>query len=61
MADQLPSWTDGQAKAQVLEFVRSATEPWASFAPAPKALATAKERGWAVVSMQHDFKVVFDL
>ena len=27
MADQLESWADGQAKAQVLEFVRSVTEP----------------------------------
>jgi len=26
-----------------------------------KALAKAKERGWTVVSMQNDFKVVFDL
>ena len=28
---------------------------------AEKALATAQERGWTVVSMQNDFKVVFDL
>jgi hypothetical protein len=28
---------------------------------AEKALAKAKERGWTVVSMQNDFKVVFDL
>jgi len=27
MADQLPSWADGQAKARILEFVRSVTEP----------------------------------
>ena len=26
-----------------------------------KALATAKERGWTVVSMQNDFKVMFGL
>ncbi len=26
-----------------------------------KALAKAKQRGWTVVSMQNDFKVVFDL
>jgi phosphoserine phosphatase len=26
-----------------------------------KALAEAKERGWTVVSMKDDFKVVFDL
>jgi len=25
-----------------------------------KALAEAKERGWTVVSIQNDFKVVFD-
>ena len=30
-------------------------------AGAEKALAEAKERGWTVVSMQNDFKVVFDL
>jgi phosphoserine phosphatase len=28
---------------------------------AEKALAKAKERGWTVVSMQNDFKVMFDL
>ena len=28
---------------------------------AEKALAKAKERGWTVVSIQNDFKVVFDL
>jgi phosphoserine phosphatase len=28
---------------------------------AEKALVKAKERGWTVVSMQNDFKVVFDL
>jgi len=27
MADPLQSWTDGQAETQVLEFVRSVTEP----------------------------------
>ena len=26
-----------------------------------KALAKARERGWTIVSMQNDFKVVFDL
>jgi phosphoserine phosphatase len=30
-------------------------------AGAEKALADARERGWTVVSMQHDFRVVFDL
>ena len=44
MADQLPSWTDGQAKAQVLEFVRSATEPGASFVPAPERVAAIRQR-----------------
>jgi phosphoserine phosphatase len=29
-------------------------------AGAEKALAEARERGWTVVSMQNDFKVVFD-
>ena len=40
MADQLPSWTGGQAKAQILEFVRSVTEPGESFIPAPDRVAT---------------------
>ena len=39
MADQLPSWTGGQAKAQILEFVRSVTEPGESFIPAPDRIA----------------------
>ena len=30
-------------------------------AGAEKALAKARERGWTVVSMQNDFKVMFDL
>ena len=34
---------------------------FADDAGAEKALAKAKERGWTVVSMQNDFKVVFDL
>ena len=33
LADQLPSWNDGQAKARILEFVRSVTEPGAGFVP----------------------------
>lgn len=156
MVDQLPGWTDGQAKARILEFVRSVTEPGDGFVPpshrvaafddippqrvigsgatleyghgkvyrtrgveqpaddgpgkpvhiwartgrmpllaggnadgdaamlrtarfgllirhddagrefaydtgAEKALTKARERGWTVVSMQNDFKVVFDL
>jgi hypothetical protein len=39
MADQLPGWTDGPAKAQILEFVRSVTEPGASFVPAADRIA----------------------
>jgi hypothetical protein len=27
MADQLPSWADGRAKTQILEFVQSVTQP----------------------------------
>ena len=125
MADQLPSWADGQAKTQILEFVRSVTEPghgqvyrtkgmeqpvddgpgkpvhlWTRTGRKPllagghadgdaamlrtarfgllirhddagrefaydtgseRALAKAKERGWTVVSMQNDLKMVFDL
>ena len=39
MADQMQSWTDGQAKTQILEFVRSVTEPGASFVPARDRIA----------------------
>jgi hypothetical protein len=39
MADELPGWTDGQAKEQILEFVRSVTEPGASFVPPPERVA----------------------
>jgi hypothetical protein len=39
MADQLTSWTGGQARAQVLEFVRSVTEPGALFVPPPERVA----------------------
>ena len=45
MADQLPSWTDGQAKAQILEFVRSVTEPGESFVPAPERVAAFDNDG----------------
>ena len=31
MADQLPSWNDGPARARILEFVRSVTEPGDGF------------------------------
>ena len=45
MADQLPSWTDGQAKAQILEFVRSVTEPGDSFASATERIAVFDHDG----------------
>ena len=45
MADQLPSWTDGQTKAQILEFVRSVTEPGASFVPTPDRVAAFDNDG----------------
>ncbi len=45
MADQLESWADGQAKAQVLEFVRSVTEPGAWFVPAPDRIAAFDNDG----------------
>ena len=44
------------------DVVALATTPaTASDAGSEKALATAKERGWTVVSMQNDFKVMFGL
>ena len=45
MADQLPSWTDGPAKAQILEFVRSVTEPGASFVLAADRIAAFDNDG----------------
>ena len=45
MDDQLPSWTDGPAKAQILEFVRSVTEPGASFVPAADRIAAFDNDG----------------
>ena len=39
MADQLPSWHDGPAKARILEFLRSVTEPGAGFVPAGERVA----------------------
>ena len=45
MADQLPSWTDGPAKAQILEFVRSVTEPGASFVPPADRIAAFDNDG----------------
>ena len=45
MADELPGWTDGQARAAVLEFVRSVTEPGASFVPPPERVAVFDNDG----------------
>ena len=45
MADQLQSWTDGQARTQILEFVRSVTEPGASFVPVPERVAAFDNDG----------------
>jgi phosphoglycolate phosphatase-like HAD superfamily hydrolase len=45
MADQMQSWTDGQAKTQILEFVRSVTEPGASFVPARDRIAAFDNDG----------------
>jgi hypothetical protein len=45
MDDQLPSWTDGSARTQILEFVRSVTEPGASFVPAADRIAAFDNDG----------------
>jgi phosphoserine phosphatase len=45
MADQLPSWTDGPAKARILEFVRSVTEPGDEFVPVPERVAVFDSDG----------------
>jgi hypothetical protein len=45
MADQMQSWTDGQAKTQILEFVRSVTEPGTSFVPARDRIAAFDNDG----------------
>ena len=45
MADPMQSWTDGQAKTQILEFVRSVTEPGASFVPARDRIAAFDSDG----------------
>ena len=45
MADQMQSWTDGQAKTQILEFVRSVIEPGASFVPARDRIAAFDSDG----------------
>jgi phosphoserine phosphatase len=45
MADQLPSWTDGPARARILEFVRSVTEPGEEFVPVPERVAVFDNDG----------------
>jgi hypothetical protein len=45
MADQLPSWADGQAKTMILEFVPLVTEPGASFVPAQYRVAAFDNDG----------------
>ena len=59
LADPLPSWTDGPAKAQILEFVRSVTEPGRSFMPASDRVAAFDNDGtlWCEkpMSPQADF------
>jgi hypothetical protein len=45
LADQLPSWTDGQSRTAILEFVRSVTEPGASFVPPPERVAVFDNDG----------------
>jgi hypothetical protein len=49
MADQMQSWSDGQAKTQILEFVRSVTEPGASFVLTWGRIAAFDNDGDAVV------------
>jgi phosphoserine phosphatase len=45
IADTLPSWTDGAARAAIVDFVRSATEPGDSFVTPPKRVATFDNDG----------------
>jgi phosphoserine phosphatase len=44
-ADTLPSWTDGAARAAMIEFVRSVTEPGDSFVALPQRVATFDNDG----------------
>ncbi len=61
MADQLPSWHDGQAKARILEFLQSVTEPGAGFVPPGQRIAVFDNDGtlWCEKPMypQADFLV----
>ena len=43
--DTLPSWTDGAARAAIIEFVRSVTEPGDSFVAPPERIATFDNDG----------------
>ena len=45
MADQLPGWTEGLAKAAILEFVRSVTEPGELFVPVSERVAAFDHDG----------------
>ena len=45
MAEQLPSWTDGPAKAKICEFIRSVTEPGEGFVPVPDRVAVFDNDG----------------
>jgi phosphoserine phosphatase len=44
-AHALPSWTDGAARAAIVEFVRSVTEPGDSFVAPPERVATFDNDG----------------
>ena len=66
MVDQLPGWTDGQAKARILEFVRSVTEPGDGFVPPSHGVAAfdnipPQRVIGSGASMQNGLNVVFDL
>jgi phosphoserine phosphatase len=45
MHAQLPSWTDGHAKTQILEFLRSVTEPGELFVPVSRRIAVFDNDG----------------
>ena len=61
MAGYLSSWNDGEAKTRILEFVRSVTEPGASFVPYSERVAAFDNDGtlWCEKPMypQADFLV----
>ena len=45
MAEYLSSWNDGEAKTRILGFVRSVTEPGASFVPDSERVAAFDDDG----------------